>query len=202
MGLTRMPIPDRVVSIGRIVPNKTLTDLVRALDRLRDLEWSLVIAGEPNPEELARLQTLIDELGLSDRVTFVLGFEEGDLPAMLGSAALAAFPSRGEGFGIALLEAMAAGVPVLANRIPAHEWLLGETLAGQVIDFGDPDAAAASIRTLLGATPSELGELSVRLRARASDFDIGRLRSQIDELYVKLRIRPRGKASEPTGESL
>jgi glycosyltransferase involved in cell wall biosynthesis len=132
----------------------------------------------------------------------VLGFEEGDLPAMLGSAALAAFPSRGEGFGIALLEAMAAGVPVLANRIPAHEWLLGETLAGQVIDFGDPDAAAASIRTLLGATPSELGELSVRLRARASDFDIGRLRSQIDELYVKLRIRPRGKASEPTGESL
>ena len=202
LALGRKPIPGRIVSIGRIVPNKALTDLVRALGRVRDVEWSLVIAGEPNPDEMARLEALVDDLKLRDRVTFALDFDEHDLPQMLGSAALAAFPSRGEGFGIALLEAMAAGVPLLANRIPAHEWLLGETLAGQVIDFGDPDAAAASIRTLLGAGPGELGELSVRLRARASDFDIGRLRGQIDELYAKLRVRPRGKSPEPAGESL
>ena len=202
LALGRKPIPGRIVSIGRIVPNKALTDLVRALGRVRDVEWSLVIAGEPTPDEMARLEALVDDLKLRDRVTFALDFDEHDLPQMLGSAALAAFPSRGEGFGIALLEAMAAGVPLLANRIPAHEWLLGETLAGQVIDFGDPDAAAASIRTLLGAGPGELGELSVRLRARASDFDIGRLRGQIDELYAKLRVRPRGKSPEPAGESL
>lgn len=191
LALGRTPIPGRVVSIGRIVPNKALTDLVRALGRVRDVEWSLVIAGEPNPDEMARLEGLVDDLKLRDRVTFALDFDEHDLPEMLGTAALAAFPSRGEGFGIALLEAMAAGVPLLANRIPAHEWLLGETLGSQGIDFGDPDAAADSIQALLGAGAGDLAELSVRLRRRASDFDIGRLRGQMDELYSQLRVRPR-----------
>jgi glycosyltransferase involved in cell wall biosynthesis len=140
---------------------------------------------------MARLEALVDDLKLRDRVTFALDFDEHDLSEMLGTAALAAFPSRGEGFGIALLEAMAAGVPLLANRIPAHEWLLGETLGSQVMDFGDPDAAAGSIRALLGAGNDELADLSVRLRTRASDFDIGRLRGQIDELYAQLRVRSR-----------
>jgi alpha-1,3-mannosyltransferase len=199
LALGRKPIPGRVVSIGRIVPNKALTDLVRALGRVRDVEWSLVIAGEPNPDEMARIEALVDDLKLRDRVTFALDFDEHDLPEMLGTAALAAFPSRGEGFGIALLEAMAAGVPLLANRIPAHEWLLGETLGSQVIDFGDPDAAAGSIRAMLGTGNDELAELSVRLRTRAADFDIGRLRGQIDELYAQLRVRPRA-VTEGAGE--
>jgi alpha-1,3-mannosyltransferase len=195
--LGRTPIRGRVVSIGRIVPNKSLTDLVRALSRMRDVEWSLVLAGEPNPEELARIESQIDELGLGDRVTFQFNFSEEELPRLLGSAALAAFPSKGEGFGIALLEAMAAGVPVLANRIPAHEALLGGNLAGQLIDFGDPDAAAESISTLLAAGPDALDELSERLRARAAGHDIGRLRGQIEQLYERLGVTPHTKRREP-----
>jgi alpha-1,3-mannosyltransferase len=193
LSLERSPIPGRVVSIGRIVPNKALSDLVRALARVRDTEWSLVLAGEPNPEELARINAIIDELGLGDRVALVLGFPEEEMPGLLRSAALAAFPSRGEGFGIALLEAMAAGVPLLANRIPAHEALLGSELDGRLIDFGDPEAAAESIRAALRTPESELEELSVRLRARASDYDIIRLRGQIDDLYALLRVRSHAK---------
>lgn len=192
--LERSPIPGRVVSIGRIVPNKALTDLVRALARIRDIEWSLVLAGEPNPEELARITAEVNRLKVPDRVTFVFGFAEEELPRLLRSAALAAFPSKGEGFGVALLEAMAAGVPLLANRIPAHEMLLGADLNGQIIDFGDPDAAAESIRAVLTASEAELDRLSVRLRARAADYDIARLHGQIDELYTQLLVRPHGKS--------
>ena len=196
LDLERAPIAGRVVSIGRIVPNKALTDLVRALSRIRDVEWSLLLAGEPNPEELARIKALVDELGVGDRVSYVLGFAEGELPHLLGSAAVAAFPSKGEGFGLALLEAMAAGVPLVARPIPAHELLLGSDLAGQLVDFNDPDAAAGAIGGLLRADIGELDALTRRLRARAADFDMARLHGQIQELYARLGVRAHGRGRE------
>jgi glycosyltransferase involved in cell wall biosynthesis len=200
LDLRRAPIPGRVVSIGRIVPNKALVDLVRALARISDVDWSLVLAGDPDREELARIEAAIDETKVRERVTFVLRFREEDLPGLLESASSAAFPSRGEGFGIALLEAMAAGVPVLANRIPAHEALLGEDLAGQLIDFGDPEEAAKSIRAMLNSPEVELDALSARLRARAAGYDIARLRSQIDGLYGDLEVRPHGRRRKRADE--
>ena len=186
--LERRPIRGRVVSIGRLVPNKALTDLVRALAQVDDVDWSLVLAGAPDPAELARIETAAGKSKTTDRVTFALNFQEEEMTRMLRAAALAAFPSRGEGFGIALLEAMAAGVPLLANRIPAHEALLGENLAEQLIDFADPDEAAQSIRAVLKADAPELENLSLRLRARAADYDIARLRGQIDGLYARLGV--------------
>ena len=186
-------MPGRVVSIGRIVPNKALPDLVRAMSRIHDVEWSLVIAGAPDPEELARVEARVDDLKVRDRVTYICGFPEGDLPRLLSSAAVAAFPSKGEGFGIALLEAMAAGVPLVARRIPAHEQLLGGGLAAQLVDFDEPEAAAGSIRLLLQASKANLDKMSAQLRVRALNYDIGRLRGQIEGLYVELGVRPHGK---------
>ena len=198
LSLERVPIPGRVVSVGRIVPNKALTDLVRALARIRDIEWSLVLAGEPNPEELARIEAQVDDLKVRDRVTYVFSFPEEELPRLLGSAALAAFPSKGEGFGIALLEAMAAGVPVLANRIPAHEQLLGSGLQAQLVDFDEPEAAAGSISALLRAGTGDLDQLSARLRAQALGYDIARLRGQIEELYGQLGVRAHRRGRRTT----
>jgi hypothetical protein len=89
--------------------------------------------------------------------------------------------------------------PLLANRIPTHGALLGGDLAGQLIDFGDPDAAAGSIRAALEADQPDLDGLSVRLRARAADYDIARLRGQIDEQYTLLRVGPHGRRRRPPG---
>ena len=200
LSLERSPIPGRVVSIGRIVPNKALSDLVRALARLRNTKWSLVLAGEPNPEELARINALVDELGVRDRVSLVLDFPEDEMAGLLASAALAAFPSRGEGFGIALLEAMAAGVPLIANRIPAHEALLGLDLGDRLLDFPETDAAAERIRVELSAPDADREELSARLRARAADYDVTRLRGQIGGLYARLGVRPHGHRRALSGE--
>jgi alpha-1,3-mannosyltransferase len=196
LSLGRDPIPGRVVSIGRMVANKALTDLIRALARVRDVDWSLVLAGQPDAEELARIEAEIDRLHVRDRVTLVFGFDEEELPRLLSSAALAVFPSTGEGFGIALLEAMAAGVPLLARRIPAHELLLSGDLGSQLIAFDDPDSVAASIRGLLQADHLQLDELSARLRTRAADFGMARLTGQIDDLYLRLRVRPHVRGPE------
>jgi glycosyltransferase involved in cell wall biosynthesis len=103
---------------------------------------------------------------------------------------VAAFPSRGEGFGLALLEAMAAGVPVVASAIPAHRELLGPGLEDRLIDFGRPDAAAAAIQALLVQSAAEQTQLSDRLRARARDYDMPRLVAQIEALYRQLGVAP------------
>ncbi len=84
---------------------------------------------------------------------------------------------------------MAAGVPLLANRIPAHEALLGGDLSDRLIDFADPDATAERIRVELRAPERDLAELSARLRVRAADYDVTRLRGQIDELYTRIGVR-------------
>jgi glycosyltransferase involved in cell wall biosynthesis len=198
LDLERAPIKGRVVSIGRIVPNKALRDLVRALGRIRDTEWSLLVAGEPNPDELARIKALVDELGVGDRVSYLLGFAEAELPNLLGSAAVAAFPSKGEGFGLALLEAMAAGVPLVARRIPAHELLLGSDLSDLILDFNDADAVAARIRGLLAADPGDLALLTGKLRIRAAEFDMTRLHGQIQGLYSRLGVRAHARGSGET----
>jgi phosphatidylinositol alpha-mannosyltransferase len=130
-------------------------------------------------------------------VDFVLGFPEAELPRLLESATLAAFPSKGEGFGIALLEAMAAGVPVLANRIPAHAELLDGDLADRLIAFADANEAASMIRQTLRANPDELDGLSDRLRARAADYDIARLMAQIDQIYHRLGVRSHDRPQPP-----
>ena len=188
LDLERTPEPGRIVSIGRIVPNKALPDLVEALSHLRGANWSLVLAGDPNPEELARVKAQVDELKLGDRVDYIFDFPEEALPGLLSSAQLAVFPSRGEGFGLALLEAMAAGVPLLARRIPAHEQLLGGELAGQLVDFDNPDETARSIGNMLLAGKAHLDSVSALLRAQALKYDIGRLRHQIEDLYRDIGV--------------
>ncbi len=124
IGLDRRPIPGRVVSIGRIVPNKSLIDLVRAMARIDDVDWSLVLAGQPDPGELARLEAAIDELNVRSRVSFVLGFAECGDARDSGVGGCCRVLEQRRGFRHRAPRGDGSGGAVLANRIPAHEALL------------------------------------------------------------------------------
>jgi len=105
-----------VLAAGRLVEQKGLDTLLRAYAAARaELGGRrLVLAGD-GPER-ARLESLADSLGLNGDVSF-LGFVGRErLAELLGGADLFAFPSRYEAFGVALLEAMASGVPAVAAR--------------------------------------------------------------------------------------
>src|SRR5204863_2782372 len=146
--------PDRrvLLAVSRLIRQKGLDVAVRALPLLPQ-DTVLVVLGE-GPERDA-LERLADELGVSERV-FLLG-RVPDVAAWLRRAALLVHPVRWEGFGLAVLEAMVAGVPVVASRVSSLPELVADGETGVLVEPDDPAALAAGIERVLAA-PAQLGE--------------------------------------------
>lgn len=117
----RYDLPERfVLTVGNRRPHKNQGILIRAL-ALMPPQVSLVIVGYPEPKFRDQLPQLVSDLGLESRVNFVPELPDEDLPAMYRAASVFAFPSVLEGYGLPVLEAMSAGVPVVASDIPPLE---------------------------------------------------------------------------------
>jgi glycosyltransferase involved in cell wall biosynthesis len=152
-----------LISVGRLVPQKAILDLLRAFAQLpeRDPAPHLRIVGHGLLEEdLARE---IPRLGLSDRVQ-LLGLRS-DVPRLLASSDLYVSSSHWEGLPVAMLEAMAAGLPVVATRVGDAPRALGVD-SGVLVAPRDPGALARAIADLL-ADPIRLRELGAAGRTRA-----------------------------------
>ena len=106
-----------VLAVGAHRPHKNHETLVRALAAL-PAHVALVIVGDFDPSFRDPLPGLITELGLDSRVRLVPEVAEEHLPAVYRAASVFAFPSLSEGYGLPVLEAMAAGVPVVMSDIP------------------------------------------------------------------------------------
>ncbi|EFC80615.1 MSMEG_0565 family glycosyltransferase [Parafrankia sp. EUN1f] len=143
-----------VLTVGGIEPRKGTSDLIEAfaLLRGRSTPVSLVLAGG---------ETLFDYRGYRDHVlarAAELGVEpvllgpvpDEELPALVAAASVFAFPSAKEGFGLAALEALAAGVPVVTRDLPVLREVLGA--AGSAVSFASsPTGFAAALDRVLDA---------------------------------------------------
>lgn len=138
-----------LVSVGALVERKGHDIIVRALPSLPGID--LLIAGEG--EERARLEQLIGDLDLKDRVTLLGQVPHGELPALYTAADIMVLASDREGWANVLLEAMACGTPVVATNI----WGTGEVVrapeAGLLVDERTPEALSDAIGTLLTDPP-------------------------------------------------
>jgi glycosyltransferase involved in cell wall biosynthesis len=167
-----------VVAAGRLTAEKGHAVLLESAALLRGEFPSLKLAffGEgPLREELARKSA-----ALFPGARFP-GFTE-DLPAALAAADVFAHPALYEGFGLAPLEAMAAGLPVAASSVGGLPELISAEVDGLLVPPGDPAALAAALRRLLGSR--ELRErLGGRARSRARDFSRERMVAAYAMLY-------------------
>jgi glycosyltransferase involved in cell wall biosynthesis len=112
-----------LLAVGEQTPRKDLGTLLRAFARV-PMAPTLIHAGPPGSDS-GRLEALVNELGIAPRVRF-MGFVDPPVLARLLADALAlCFPSIAEGFGLPVLEAMAAGLPVVASDLPVLREVTG-----------------------------------------------------------------------------
>lgn len=138
--------PKFVLSVGARRPHKNHEVLVQALANLPD-HISLVIVGSSDPTFPDPLPSLISALGLESRIRLVSEVAEEHLPAVYRAASVFAFPSLSEGFGLPVLEAMAAGVPVVMSDIPVLAEVGGE--AACTVPPRDATRWAGALSTVL-----------------------------------------------------
>ncbi|HEY6472495.1 MAG TPA: glycosyltransferase family 1 protein [Acidimicrobiales bacterium] len=136
------------LAVGTAEPRKDLPGLVHAFGAVaaRDPDVSLVLAGPPGWGE----QALTDAVAVSParaRIVRTGWLDARDLAALLRRAAVLAYPSLYEGFGFPPLQAMRAGVPVVATRAGSLPEVLGD--GARLVDAGDRDALAAALEECL-----------------------------------------------------
>ena len=172
-----VPADARVLlAVCRLERQKGLDVAVRALAavRSRQPDVELVVLGE-GPERDA-LETLARELGVPLRL---LG-RVPDVAAWLRRATMLVHPVRWEGFGLAVLEAMVAGTPVVASRVSSLPELVADGETGVLVEPDDPAALAAGIDRVLAA-PAQFGEAG-KQRA-AAEFSVARMADATVALY-------------------
>jgi glycosyltransferase involved in cell wall biosynthesis len=139
------------LAIGTAEPRKDLPGLVCAFDALaaRHPDLSLVLAGPPGWGE-EKLDAALAASRWAARIIRTGWLEPLDLAALLGRAAVLAYPSLYEGFGFPPLQAMRARVPVVATRAGSLPEVLGQ--GALMVEPGDPDALAGALETCLSDT--------------------------------------------------
>lgn len=162
--------PPLLVFVGRLLPVKGVDVLLAAFARVRAAlpATRLAIVGEGEAEDTLRQQAA--SLGLADSVTFTGHLDRIALRALLARARVFVLPSRSEGLPLALLEAMATGLPAVASAVGGvPEVLSGE--CGRLVAPGDPTALAGALEELLREPDHETRQRAARQRAAAFSSD-------------------------------
>jgi phosphatidylinositol alpha-mannosyltransferase len=168
-----------VLFLGRLERRKGLEVLIQALTRLRDLDMKLVAVGA-GPEERA-CRSLAARLGVNVQFT---GEVHDDLKAgMFRSADVYCAPAiGGESFGIVLIEAMAAGTPVVCSDLPGFRAVAEGAAA--LVPPGDPGRLADALRGVL-LDEERARSLSETGRSIADRYDWARLAERLEDVYVR-----------------
>ena len=184
-----------VLHVGDLHPRRNLPMLVEAVLRARKRvpTLALALAGLDRGEGAAILETA-QRAGAADAIRLLGVVDDSVLRALYRDAVALTYPSRYEGFGLPVLEAMASGLPVIASRAASIPEVLGD--AGMLLDPDDVDAWAASIATLV-----ENSSMRERMRAdglaRASTFTWARTAHATVEVYRRAAERAPGRGTGP-----
>ena len=171
--------------VGRIEPLKGLELLIRATAELgggakvRLLVVGGVLDGDP---ELDRMRRLAEELGIEGSVDFVGRVDHEELPLYYNAADVCVVPSFYESFGLAALESMACGTPVVATRVGGLSTIVEHGRSGYLKPWRCPDAFAGSLEVILSSRrlQQSMGQ-SARRRAEGMSWDA--VAAQVAEVY-------------------
>jgi glycosyltransferase involved in cell wall biosynthesis len=156
-----------IVYFGAGDPRKDLDTLVQAHAHVAQKGVRLVFAGQLNPDPKQGLERLAVRLGTRDAVHFA-GFVAEDLvPGLYRQAAVHVFPSRYEGFGLPVLEALACGTPTITSPGSSLDEVAGD--AAEIVPCGEPEVLGAALERVLSDSDLQ-GKMRQRGLLRAREF--------------------------------
>lgn len=169
------------LSVGRIEAQKDHATLIAAWRRVVD--WSpgavLLVAGQGGLEFAAR--EAADALGLEGAVRF-LGVR-GDVPALMAAADVFALASRFEGLPLVVLEAMAAGLAVVATRVCGTDEAVEDGVTGRLVAAGDADAMGVALVDVLGDAAARAAMGAAGAARFAAEFTAARMGAETMAVY-------------------
>lgn len=174
----------KAVFVGRLAPEKAIQDLIDA--------WPIVLASRPEATltivgegpERQKLEQRVTRLGVSASVS--LPGMVGEVTPTLREHDLFVLPSREEGMSIALLEAMALGMPLAATAIPGNQGLVRDGVEGRLFSPGDPAALATALLSQWD-DPSRAVVMGHEARRRViAEFSIAAVARRHLELFARL----------------
>lgn len=171
-----------MIHISNFRKVKRVDDVVRIFARVREQVKSKLIFVGDGPERTS-IEAMCRELGTCNDTVFLGRFK--DTGAILGAADLFLLPSEFESFGLAALEAMAHGVPVISTNTGGTPEVNTEGVSGHLFDVGDTRGMAAKTVELLTDDES-LKAMSNNAVQRASDFDISRILPMYEDIYASV----------------
>ena len=172
--------------VGQIVPRKGVLTLLRAFPAVleRFPEAWLVIVGCAPPGETAyedACRATATELGIQEHVRFV-GYRT-DVPAWMRTFDVFALPTRSEPFGKVIIEAMAAGCPVVASRVGGIPEIMTGPELGTLVEPDDESALARGIHEYLANPGRAASVASAGRRHAVSRFGLAGMMQQLQDLY-------------------
>ncbi len=176
--------------VGRIQPLKGADVAIEAFGCLRRSDAQLLIVGGASGvegrSEVARIHSMVDAMGLTDRVHFVEPQPHHMLSTYYRSADLVLAPSRSESFGLVALEAAACGTPVVAAAVGGLRTLVDHGRTGFLVDGRDPQVYSAYANEILDS-PLLAAEMAMNAAERSRRYTWAAMAGQLMEIYARLR---------------
>lgn len=175
--------PDRpiVLTLARYLPSKGYRFLIDAIPAIRAVcpQVQFVFAGSPDGR--AALEQQIAALGVQGNVA-LLGFRDDTVNLLRGSD-LFVLPSLAEGFSLAIIEALAAGLPVVATRVGGAAEAITDGSNGLLVPPADSAALARAITRILAQSPQERAAMRAAAYTSAQRFSLDAMASAMLEVY-------------------
>lgn len=178
-----------ILNIGSLTEQKNQSTLIKAVQLVlkRGIDLSLVIIGD------GPLKTFLEEeicaLDLNNRIQ-LLGYRE-DIPSLLKASDIFVFPSLWEGLPIALLEALACGIPVVASDIPVHRKILDNDNFGWLTPISNPERISDTLITVFQNKESSDLKSEAAKKMVSENYSSKRMAEDYIESYVEI-LRSKG----------
>ncbi len=173
-----------LLSIGELIERKNHEVIIRALGKLKNPDIYYAICGKGALER--KLRKLAISEGVSDRVIF-LGFRK-DIPELCNAADLGAFPSKIEGLGLAGIEIMSAGVPLVASNVHGILDYVTDGETGYTCNPDDVSAFATAINRLV-SDPELTKTMKTKCVLATRRYDIKRALSSMWDIYKEILVK-------------